>query len=99
MTAGEKQALWIGAVGILVPAIFGVGQGFFVEGTGEFPLKNWIYGAIWIIGVFGGSIPLFYLKLIASKKMLLIFSYLVVSFAIFAYSGLGIVCGVYDACF
>ena len=99
MTAGAKQAIWIAAVGMLVPAVCGVGQGFFVEGTGEFLLKNWIYGAIWIIGVFGGSIPLFFLKLIMFKKFLLVFCYLIVSFAIFAYSGLGIVCGVYDACF
>ena len=84
---------------MLVPAVCGVGQGFFVEETAEFLLKNWIYGAIWIIGVFGGSIPLFFLKLKKFKKFLLVFCYLIVSFAIFAYSGLGIVCGVYDACF
>ena len=87
------------AVGISVPATCGAGLGFFVEGTGEFLLKNWIYGAIWIVGVFGGSVPLFFLKLIGFKKVLLVISYLIVSFAIFAYSGLGIVCGVYDACF
>lgn len=99
MTAGEKQAMRIGLIGVLVPVVSGVLMVFLSEAIKDSVVLSWTMGALFlVIGVCAGSIPLFSLKLTWLKKWLLIFGYLIFSFVALVFSALWAGCNFYNDC-
>lgn len=89
MTAGEKQAMRIGLISVLVPIVSGVLFVLLGEAITDSTVLSWtIAGLLLVIGAFAGSIQLIRLDLSLLKKVLLIVGNLIFSAAVFFYTAI-----------
>ena len=99
MRPEEKEALRIGAFCVLVPIVSGALVVFLGQAIKDSLVMSWTIGGLLLtVGVFAGSVPLFRLNLTRLKKVLLIFGYLIFSFAVFVYTVVLVVCYAFNDC-
>ena len=100
MTAGEKQAMRIGLIGVLVPVVSGVLFVLLQKALNDSTVMSWTFGGLLLVaGIIAGSILLFRLSVPLLKKVLLIVGNLIFSVFVFFYTAIVMLCSVYGDCF